>query len=60
MDGGTELDPTREQAAHELARERGMRRDVDDYAALTLAHGPTDAAAIWLRAGWLWTQGVEV
>lgn len=60
MDGSTELEPINEAIAQKLASGTGMRRDVDDDAALTLQHGPTNAAAIWLRAGWLWTQGMEV
>ena len=59
MDGGTELEPINEHAAHLLAASRGARMGLDDYAALTLAHGPTNAAAVWLRAAWLWAQGLE-
>lgn len=59
MDGSTELEPINEAVAHRLAAERGAGRGLDDYAALELQHGPTNAAAIWLRAAWLWTQGSE-
>ncbi len=57
MDASTELEPIAEAAAHELARTR--HRDIGAYAALTLDHGPEVAAMIWLRAAWLWRQGIE-
>ncbi len=57
MDGSTPLEPDLEAEAHTLARNR--YRDTDAYAGLTLTHGPEDAALIWLRASWLWRQGLE-
>ncbi len=56
MDASTELEPTLERAAHGLARQR---RDLDNYVGMALEYGPEDAARIWLRAAWLWREGIE-
>jgi hypothetical protein len=59
VDPSIELEPINETVAHNLAAERGGHVDAGDLARLILAHGPTNAAAIWLRAAWLWRQGIE-